>query len=143
MLGTRHNSQEVISCEKPCLAAELGTPVRNQNLRFAHAPWIQENLPWKRIRRRILRRDGDRQVSKRHPCGLAAPAHMKEILLEWQQLEKGRTRERRLFPLEAGDEAIGPSCDGQIRHAASQISRAFRQRSSRRERSSRHGEASA
>ena len=102
--GPFEHRGEVVPGERARLARERGRPVREQDLRLAHAARIEEDLPPRRVGGRVLRPEPGAELAERDPARLAAPARVDEPALERQQPPERGNGLRRGLLLEARDE---------------------------------------
>src|SRR5579872_6347920 len=69
-------------------AGEMHSAIGQQDLRFADAARIKNNLAGRGIARVIFITHAEIQIPKRHPDRLPAPAHMDNLALEWHRAAK-------------------------------------------------------
>src|SRR6266851_4547393 len=100
------------------LAAEDRRTVGEQDLGFADAARIQQQVSGRRVARVILVAEVQVEVAERDPGGLSAPARLDETGLEWQHRREPRTRPGRPLDLEPGIEFKAADSDPYSFHVA-------------------------
>ncbi len=104
------DSEEVVACQLSHFAGETGSAVGKENLGFAVAAGVEENLPRRGVAGVILEADVELEVAQRNPASFTAPAGVDQLLAIGQQLAKFGTGDRRGGFFEAGGEMV--VCDG-------------------------------
>src|SRR4051794_3661920 len=103
-----HDREEGVARELADDAREQAAPVRAQVRGPAEAAGVEQDLAGRRVARVVLEADAELELAERDPRGLAAPAHVDDLLLVRQQLRERGARLRRALLLEAGLERVGP-----------------------------------
>src|SRR5260370_9880 len=116
ILKTRGQRDEVIARELAPLAGEVHAAIGQQNLGFADAAGVKNDLAGRRIAGVVLVRDAEIEIAERHPDPLAAPAHMDRLALERHRLTKSRARLGRQLFLETGMECEVAGVDNELAH---------------------------
>ena len=109
---TDDDRREVVSRERAGLRGEADVPVGEQDLGFADAARIKNDLAGRGIAGVVLVGDAEIEVAEWHPDPLAAPAHMDHALRVGQELAEDLTGLGRQRSLEArGRNARGEAPD--------------------------------
>src|SRR4051812_17780241 len=106
----------MIPCQQTRFAAELRAAIGNQYFGFAHAAWVQENLPGQRINGGILRRQTHVEAPQRHPGGFTAPPDVEQLFVKRKQLQECCARQRRFRCLETPGEPEWPGGNYEVGH---------------------------
>src|SRR5262249_60751531 len=89
--------QEMVASELADLAREPHGAISQQDLRFADAARVEQDLPRRREARRVFVPEAEIERAKRDPAGFAAPPDMDQPLAIGQEaLETGAGLRRRL-----------------------------------------------
>src|SRR5262249_8232973 len=101
LLVSFDHGKKVIAGELSELAGEHRVAVRDEDLRFAVAAGIKQNLSGCGVARVVLERDPEIEIAEWNPRGLSAPARLDQLAAEGQRGEEGGTGLRRRAPLES------------------------------------------
>src|SRR5437879_929433 len=94
----------------------MNAAVGQQNLGFADAAGIQDDLAGRGIAGVVLVGDAEIEIAERHPDSLAAPAYMDGLALERHRLAKGRAGLGRQLFLKTGLEREVAGADNELAH---------------------------
>src|SRR5919112_3615921 len=104
LLEPLDDGEEMIAGELARLAGEANRAIGEEDLGLAHAARIEDQLPGGGEARGVLVADAEVEVSKRHPHGGAAPAHVHDLPHERKRAHERRAGLRGGRGLEARDE---------------------------------------
>src|SRR4030081_1975110 len=107
----------MVAGELAHLAGEMHAAIGEQNLGFADAAGIEDDLAGRGIAGVVLVRDAEIEIAKRHPDPLAAPAHMDRLALERHRLAKGRAGLGRQLFFKTGLERKVAGADNELAHS--------------------------
>src|SRR5258708_8391143 len=113
----RWRGDKMIARELPHLAGKAPPAIGQQNLGFADAAGIKNDLPGRWIAGVVLVRDAEIEIAERHPDPLTAPAHMNGLALERHCLTERRGGLGRQLFLETGGECEVAGADNELAHA--------------------------
>jgi hypothetical protein len=117
ILQSRGQRDEMIACELPHLAGEVHAAIGQQNLGFANAAGLKNDLAWRRIAGVVFETDAEIEIAERHPNPLAAPPHMDSLALERHRLSKGCAGLWRQLFFETGLEREVAGMDEELAHS--------------------------
>jgi hypothetical protein len=99
------------------LAGKMHAAIGQQNLGFADAAGIKDDLAGRGIAGVVLVGDAEVEVAERHPDPLAAPAHMDRLALERHRLAECRAGPGRELFLETGVKCEVAGADNELAHS--------------------------
>src|SRR5882672_3907524 len=106
----------MVAGELAHLARKMHAAIGQQNLGFADAAGIKNDLAGRWIAGVVLVGDAEIEVAERHPDPLAAPAHMDRLTLERHRLAKGRAGFGRQVFFETGLKSEVTGVDKELVH---------------------------
>src|SRR2546426_12027850 len=102
---------EVVAGQLAGLAREQRPAVWKEDLRFADAPRVEQQLPRARVARVVLVSEAEVELAERNPRRLAAPAGLDDLGLERQYRLERVARLGRRVGLEPGEKTNVPNGD--------------------------------
>ena len=107
----------MIARELAHLAGEVHAAIGQQNLGFADAAWIKDDLARRGVAGVVLVRDAEIEIAERHPDPLAAPSYMDSLALERHRPAESRAGLGCQLFLETGLKGEVPRMDNELAHS--------------------------
>src|ERR1041384_6992035 len=121
LLQPLDHSEKMVAGELADLAGETHGAVGEQHLGFANPARMQQDLPGRRIARRILIAETEIERAERDPAGFAAPAYMNDALAVGQHCLESLATARRRGALQPRDKGSRSGRNAKVRHGAAPV----------------------
>ena len=103
-----NNAEKVVASQVAHFTGKLGTAIGKQDLCFAIATWIKQNIAARRMTCMVFEIEISVEIAERYPNRLTAPPGVNHFVLKGQQRTKPRAGRRRQVLMPFSFEAEGP-----------------------------------